>query len=102
MIKQKEMNLASALQIYQRLFCQLIFPLRKLAEKMDKKFVSKYISEHVKSDLQWYKRDGLMTYIDQLKYQEFIKNSDDHLQKVQIINFDIISHVSRGYPLETP
>ena len=30
-----------------------------------------YIPEYVLSDLNWYKRNGLMTYIDQDKLEEF-------------------------------
>ena len=45
---------------------------------MDTKFANKYFPDHVKSETKWYERDVLITYIDQLKYSEFIKNPDDY------------------------
>lgn len=38
----------------------------------------------------WDERDGLMTFIDQLKYQEFIEDTDKHFKYARIVNFDII------------
>ena len=32
-------------------------------------------------NIKWYKRDDLMTYIDQLKYKEFLSNKEKWLQK---------------------
>ena len=32
--------------------------------------------EYVPEDLPWYGKDGLMAYIDQLKYEEFISDPD--------------------------
>ena len=57
---------------------------------MSKNFQNSYIPEYVPSDLKWYKKDRLMTCIDQLKYQEFIKNTSGHFQNTQIVSFDII------------
>ena len=56
----------------------------------DKIYVNKYISKVVPEDLPWYKRDELMTYIDQLKYKDFISNPDAYLEKTEVINFDLI------------
>ena len=39
-------------------------------------FANSYVHEYVPEVLPWYEGDGLMTYIDQLKYKEFI--SDPH------------------------
>ena len=47
---------------------------------MVKKLVNNYIPEYVPSNLPWDERDGLMTYIDQLKYQEFIEDTDNLLR----------------------
>ena len=62
----------------------------------DKIFVNKYIPEAVPSNLKWYERDGLLTYIDQLKYKRFTSDSDKYLEKAQVINFDMIHNRCRG------
>ena len=62
----------------------------------DKIFVNKYIPEAVPSNLKWYERDGLLTYIDQLKYERFNSDPDKYLEKAQVINFDIIHNRCRG------
>ena len=46
--------------------------------------------------MHWYERDVLLTYYNQLKLNEFIQNSDDWLNKVEVINFNIIYHRCRG------
>ena len=56
----------------------------------DKIFVNKYIPKVVPKDLPWYKRDGLMTYTDQLKYKRFMSNPNKYLEKAEVINFDMI------------
>ena len=50
-----------------------------------------YIPEYVAQNLPWYERDGLMTSYDQIKCQEFLRNSDKHFKTGKIVNFDIIS-----------
>ena len=62
--------------------------------------VNKYIPDHVNQNLKWYEHDGLLTYIDELKYKDFIRNADAHFKNAQIVNFDIIHHEYRGDPLE--
>lgn len=52
--------------------------------------MKKYIREIVPEDLSWYERDSLVTYIGQLKYKDFISNSDAYLEKAEVINFDMI------------
>ena len=56
----------------------------------DKILCNKYIPKYVLEDLPWYEWDGHLTYIDQLKYKEFISNPDRHMKKAEVINFDII------------
>lgn len=51
---------------------------------------NKYIRNYVPSDLKWCERDGLLTYIDQLKYSEFMFDPDDNLKKAKVIHFDMI------------
>lgn len=55
---------------------------------MPKNFTNNYIPEYVFDNLQWYQRDGLMTYIDKLKYDNFIR--DEHFKITKVVNFDMI------------
>lgn len=55
---------------------------------MPKNFTNNYIPEYVFDNLQWYQRDGLMTYIDKLKYNNFIR--DEHFKITKVVNFDMI------------
>ena len=41
-----------------------------------------------------------MTYIDNLKYEHFIEDTDSYFSQAKIINFDIIHHECRGNPLQ--
>ena len=54
-----------------------------------KAFANKYIPKYVPEDLPWYETDGLLIYIDQLKYKNFILTPMLTL-KIQIINFEMI------------
>ena len=63
-------------------------------------FRSSYIPPYVKPDLKWFERDGLMTYIDRLRYEQFEENRDNYLNNIKITNMDIIHHECRGDPLE--
>ena len=63
-------------------------------------FVNSYIPPYVKGDLKWYERDGLMTYIDRLKYERFEENRDDYLAKAKIVNFDMTHASCRGQTRE--
>ena len=39
-----------------------------------------------------------MTYIDQMKYKDFISDLDLHIKNTQIINFEMIDAQCRGQP----
>ena len=54
------------------------------------------IPEYVPKDLPWYKRDCLMTYIDQVKCRDFLRDLEDHFKNTKIINFDVIHCQMRG------
>ena len=53
-------------------------------------FANNFIPKYVPEDLPWYERDDLLTYIDQLKYKEFISDSD--VKNTKVINFDMIQN----------
>ena len=63
---------------------------KKIRQKND------YIPEYFSSDLKWYERDGLLTYIDQLKCNRFLEDPDKHFRKTKVINFDIIYKIITG------
>lgn len=58
-----------------------------------KDFKNNYIPEYIPDKFLWYKRDGLMTYIDKVKNYSFIKDTDSHFKTTQDINFDL--YISR-------
>ena len=43
-----------------------------------------------------------LSYLDDLKCEETMKDPDAYYKNVQIINFDMIHHQSRGDPLKIP
>lgn len=55
----------------------------------DKILVNKNILELVPEGLLWYERGGLPSYIDQLKYEDFISDLEKHLEKAKVINFHV-------------
>ena len=55
-----------------------------MAKKVDNTFTPKFISNNV----PWYDRDGLNTWYEQNKRNEFLENTDHHFENLQIINFD--------------
>lgn len=59
-----------------------------------------YTSSYQKQNFSWYERDGLITYTDQLKYEQFITNPDNHFANAEIVSFDIIHHRCWGDPLK--
>ena len=67
---------------------------------MEKKLINEYIPTKGKTEFKWYEHYLLMPYIDDLKYNEFIENTDEHFQKAKIINFDITQHECNGDELE--
>lgn len=61
---------------------------------------TKHIPQFVPHNLPWHERDGLLTYIDELKYKRFCEYWDEHFKNPEVINFDIKIHRCRGTPLE--
>lgn len=58
-----------------------------------------YIPEFVPDNLRWYEKDDLMAYIGKLAYI-FIKDTDGHLKKIQVINFDTIHKQTRSEKID--
>lgn len=50
-------------------------------------------------EYEWYEHD-LMTWYDDLKYDEFVSDMNGYFENVQVINFDIIHHLCRGDKLQ--
>ena len=63
-----------------------------------KTFANNYIPRYVPKDLPWYERDGLITYIDQLNYKEFISDPGTAVKNINVMNFDMIHPQCRGAP----
>ena len=43
-----------------------------------------YVPEYVPEDLPWYEKDGLITWYDQIKCQEFSRNSNKHFKLLRL------------------
>ena len=56
-----------------------------------KKVDNRFIPTYVPKDLPWYKCEGLLIWYDQNKCEEFLENTDEHFQNLQILNFDLIN-----------
>ena len=57
---------------------------------MAKKIDNTYIPKFVPNNLPWYERDGLNTWYEQNKFNDFLKDPDKHFENLQINNFDLI------------
>ena len=58
-------------------------------------YKSKYLPRYVPPE----ERD-FFSYLDQLKYEETVNNTDNYFRNVKVINFDLMHHECRGDPLE--
>ena len=68
---------------------------------ISKKIVNKYVPKFAQhSELPWYERDGLLSYIDALKCEEFVKDKNSHFKTAKVVNFDIIHHECRWDSLQ--
>ena len=54
-----------------------------------------------KEKYEWFEHN-LMTYFDDLKYDEFVSDRDAYFANVQVINLDIIHQACRGRLLQNP
>ena len=55
-----------------------------------------YVPTFLPKDLPWYEQDGLMTWHNQGKCEDFLRDTDKHFKDASIINFDIIHRQVRG------
>lgn len=53
------------------------------------KLMNSYVPKFVPKDVPWYERDGLMAWYDEIKCEDFLRDTDKHFQQAKIINFDI-------------
>ena len=56
----------------------------------------KYVSGFVSNDVKWYERDGLLTWYDQMKYERFLQDVNNHFANIKIVNFEIINKWIKG------
>ena len=66
----------------------------------DKIFVKKFVPEYFPQNLKWYERDGLLTYIDQIKYERFSEDPDRYLKIAEVANFNITYNHCRGTSIQ--
>ena len=62
-----------------------------IATMKGKLCMNQYILNKDKRTYEWYEHD-LMSYIDNLKYEHFVEDMDNHFSRMKIINFDLIHH----------
>ena len=55
-----------------------------------------YVPSFVPQDFPWYKRDDLMTWYDQGKCQDLLRDTDRNFDETKIVNFDKIHKQCRG------
>ena len=55
-----------------------------------------YLPKYVPEYLNCFQRDGLMTWYDQGKCGDFLRNTDRHFSETKIVNFDITHRQCRG------
>ena len=48
------------------------------------------VPKFIPNKLSWYERNGLMTWYDKIKCENFLRDTDQHFQQAKIINFGII------------
>ena len=56
------------------------------------KFDNKFIPKCVPHDLLWFERDGLETWYQHNKCNDFLKDTSEHSKEMKIVNFDIIKN----------
>ena len=49
----------------------------------------KYVPDFVPNDLKWYERVELLTWYDQMKYERFLEDVNNHFANTKIVNFEL-------------
>ena len=57
----------------------------------EKIVVNRFVPKFLPRNLPWTKREGLLIWYEQTKCEQFLKDTDNHFEKLQITNFDIIN-----------
>ena len=63
---------------------------------MANKQAMSYVPHFVLQDLPWYEHDGLMTWYNQVKCLDSLRDTDRDFNETKIVNFDIIHKQCRG------
>ena len=58
--------------------------------------MNSYVPKSVPKDLSWYERDGLMTWYNQMKCEDFLRDTNKHFQEAKKVNFNIIHRQCYG------
>ena len=57
----------------------------------EKIVVNRFFPKFLPRNLPWKEREGLLTWYEQAKCEQFLQDTDNHFEKLQITNFDIIN-----------
>ena len=53
---------------------------------MAKKFDNRFIPKYIPNNLSWYEKDGLYTWYLRNKYIDFLRDTDENFQAMEIVN----------------
>ena len=56
------------------------------------KIDNKFIPKQVPNDLPWHERDGLETWYQQNRCNDFLRDTDKHFKAMKIVNVDMIKN----------
>ena len=56
----------------------------------------KYVPDFVPNDLKWYERVELLTWYDQMKYERFLEDVNNHFANTKIVNFELVNKWLKG------
>ena len=64
---------------------------------MNKKVDNVFVPKFIPNNLKWYEPDGLNTWYEQGKCQDFLDDLDSHFQNLETVNFALI-HAKGNLP----
>ena len=73
-----------------------LFNLQKRQKRKMSKPINTYVPKFVPKDLPWCERDSLIAWRDQCKYEDFLRDADQHFNQVKSTNFHIFSRECNG------